>query len=135
MRRRDLLAQYYSLKIAERTGVWLADQNNPYNPTEAERKIQIYVPDLLIYFGMYIERERLVSHLLRRQIILKVDYEDFLRDRAGEVYRIREHLGYQGSDLAPVTYVQNTRDLSKVIENFDDVMKALRKCMIAERFA
>ena len=39
-RRRNLLAQYYSLKMAERTGVWLSQFADEYNPPEEDLKIK-----------------------------------------------------------------------------------------------
>ena len=135
VQRRNYLAQYYSLKMAERTGVWLVNSETPYAPSHDQRRLTIYIPDLLLYFGMLFERERMAKKLLQGQQVMDVWYEDFVADPAAGAAEMCRFLGRKPIDLPSITYRQNTFGLADVIENYDEVVATLSATMFCERFA
>jgi LPS sulfotransferase NodH len=119
LKREDLLATYVSRLIAELDGRFSIRH-------ESERSTTTLFIDPDRCMAEFVRRERYheqARQATRRHEALDLSYEELSRDPAGGCARIQALIGVEVLDL-PVTMIrQETRPLSEVIENFDELRR------------
>lgn len=120
LRRRDPLAQYASICIAQKTGYFHPEPQNSVLVPENRPKLHI---DLEVLQQWIQERERLCA--LRRaqlegKLSLEVKYEALTNDWSEQMQRIQNFLQVEPRPLAPVKRKQEQRPLSEVILNYEE---------------
>lgn len=118
--RGDRLAQYASLAIATRLGVW-HPAGEPPVPAERRPRLRIEPHELAAWTR---ERERLYElrrAQLGRKPALELRYEQLAEDWPEAIGRVQAFLGVTPLPLAPAKHKQEVRPLAEVIENYEEV--------------
>jgi LPS sulfotransferase NodH len=122
LRRRNLLKRYVSFLHAEKTDVWiLCDENE--RPGTHRFKVDIdelimSIKDTLRSYDK-MDREFFSCHSLT------VWYEDLVNEYTREMNRIFSFLKVNSAETKPETIRQETRELSEIISNYDEIKAAL----------
>lgn len=132
LRRRDLLAAYYSQKIAERTGQWVMDAHNPYDVGQ-KRPLTVGVPGFLVTLGRIVAAEEDRISLLRNHPVLEIWYEDLVTDFRTVFERIETFLCVPHVAPRVATERQQRHPLPDVVVNFDEVRRAMIEAGLEDR--
>lgn len=124
--RRDRLAQYASILVAQQTRVWHPSPEDPVLRPENRPTITIDPQEFRRWTA---ERERLFA--LRRQQLqaspsLELDYETLVAEWPDLIRRVETFLGVDPVELQPAKQKQEKRPLSEVIANYDELRAALQ---------
>jgi LPS sulfotransferase NodH len=122
--RRDRLAQYASVVIARRTGVFHPhDHDDLYRP-ERRPSVRIDPAELRAWVG---DRDALLARR-RRQLhgapSLELEYEKLTEDWEASIARVQQFLGVDVLPLEPAKRRQETRPLAEVIRNYDELVRS-----------
>jgi LPS sulfotransferase NodH len=119
--RRDRLAQYASMLVAEHTGVYHPYDNDPLYRPENRPKITIDPQQFLDWTR---QRDDLFAER-RRQLAgkpsLDLDYETLTGQWARAIARVQDFLGVDQLPLEQGKRKQETRPLSEVVSNYDEL--------------
>lgn len=131
LRRENRLAQYVSVRVAQRLGIYHPAPGREL-PTP-ERRPTIRVAPRAI--GRWVrERERLEA-LRRRQLAgrrsLEVQYSELVEDWATTIGRVERFLAVEPLPLRPAKQKQETRPLSSVVENYAEAAAAAAAASVA----
>ena len=119
-KRRNLLAQYYSLQLAHKTDVWSIQRP----PTEKPAAIHLDVQACREYVAWIREREEECERLFKGHAIRDLYYEDLVADQEREMAEIQGFLGLRREKLSPKTIRQRTRPLGELIVNYEELKLA-----------
>jgi LPS sulfotransferase NodH len=120
VKRRNILAQYLSLRLAHDTNVWYGSPSlQP--PTQP---LPLDVEDCRRHFAWVRSLEKEADSLFSGHRLLQVEYERLADDQAGELARVQEFLGLEQRDLAARTVRQRKVPLSQAIANYDELKEA-----------
>ncbi len=116
--RKDKLAAFVSLQLALREDDWL---ERPYGSG------QIRIDPL--EFGQWCERgdilERKYGQMFAKHPTLHVEYDELAHQFGSTLEHVCRFLNVEPIQIDQPTRKQQTRDLRKVVENFDDLKRAL----------
>ena len=119
--RRDRLAQYASMVVAQQTGAWHPSSHDPILKPENRPQITI---DPEQYRRWIDEREQIWTQR-RTQLAgkpsLELDYETLTGQWPETTARVQEFLGVPCVPLQPAKQKQETRPLSEVIANYEEL--------------
>jgi LPS sulfotransferase NodH len=123
--RRDLLAQYASVRVADHLKVWHPSPGDPALRPENRPKLTIAPDELRRWI-----REREALFALRRAQLeglpsLELDYETLTGSWTSSVQRTLDFLGVPAVPLAPSRGKQETRDLAEFIENYQELRRTM----------
>jgi hypothetical protein len=118
--RKDLLLQYVSLKIAEKTNVWSSG-----NVSHERQQISIDGDDYLHYVQGYQHNQYLASEKFKNHVMLEIAYEDLTENPQKTLSRVQEFLNVKPRNLFTLLKKQNTDSLESLILNYDDLKKAI----------
>jgi LPS sulfotransferase NodH len=133
LNRRDRLAQYASMLVAQRTGAWHPSPGEPILRPENRPTVTI---DPEAFRRWSEERNRL--YVLRREQLrdkpsLDLDYESLASDWAGTIRAVQEFLSVDPLDLGQEKQVQETRPLSEVVENYGELILGQLAGIVSQR--
>lgn len=121
--RRDRLAQFASMLIAERTGVYHPYDNDPLYQPENRPTITV---DPQRFLDWTRQRDELLAHR-RRQLAgkpaLELNYETLTREWPQTIASVQDFLGIARHPLEPSKKRQESRPLADVIANYHAVQQ------------
>lgn len=132
LRRKSLISNYYSMKTAEATGVWVYNSENYYD-NKIKRIININVPSFLMNAGKLLGLEEDRGALFKNHRIHELWYENIIDDFNGSINKIQNFLDLPPILLGTSTFRQNTHQMSDVIENYEEVQHALINAGFGDR--
>lgn len=123
--RRDELAQYASILVAEQTRIWHPSPEDPVLRPENRPKITI---DPQAFQEWTRERRALFDQRrdqLRGKPSLDLDYETLVSEWPAVIHTVQEVLGVEPAALQPAKQKQENRPLSEVVTNYDELRASL----------
>jgi LPS sulfotransferase NodH len=117
LHRRDLLAAYVSLLIAEQTGQWHA---NPGDKVRSHKKVSLDYNTFEHFIADYLQKETLIDHILYPNKI-DVYYEDLVRRWNYEMAKVQKFLGLEVVNLPQNTKQTITDNHRELVSNFHKV--------------
>jgi LPS sulfotransferase NodH len=121
LQRKNILSNYVSLKIAQKTDVWIKIRGESIN----DLKLKINYEDCLNYFqqtrALEKKHEVLFSH--KSQQIYNVYYEDLITNKFQAIENLQKFLGIECLPLISYTKKQEKRLLSEIIINYNELKK------------
>jgi LPS sulfotransferase NodH len=120
--RRDKLAQYASVLIAERLSVWHPSPGDPVLDVENRPTVRIDPADFRRWRN---EREDLLQRRLKQlaaRQVLELEYESLTEDWPGTIHRVQTFLGVPPLPMAPSRQKQERRPLREIVENYAELM-------------
>ena len=123
--RRNALAQYASLLIARRSGVYHPYDHDPILNPKNRPRLTVEVEEFHRW-----RQERAELFARRRQTLagkpsLKLGYEDLTAGWPKEIMRVQEFLGVEPLPLLQAKQKQEQRPLSEVIANYEQVLESM----------
>ena len=122
--RRDKLAQYASILVAQQTRVWHPSPDDPVLRPENRPTIEIDPQQLREWTD---ERSALFAQRreqLRGKSSLDLDYETLVSEWPAVIRRVQEFLDVEPLPLEPAKHKQEKRPLSEVIANYNELRAA-----------
>ena len=119
LKRRNILEQYVSLRVAHESNVW--STSSPRPPAEP---IRLDPDACLRHFEEVRAQETQCETFFGPGRMHSVDYEDLVADRAGTMARIAACLGVELGPLKAKIVRQRTQPLSAAIANYDELREA-----------
>ena len=119
LKRRNLLRQYLSIKIAQKTNIWVTSEIAEFE------KISVNVDECIRYIKksseLTDEHNRIFSHVNN----LDVHYEDILQNREVQMHKIQDFLDIPRRPCNSPLKKINNKSLEGTIKNFQEVKCAL----------
>jgi LPS sulfotransferase NodH len=116
LRRRNILEQYVSLRLAHETNVWSTSKPGP--PAEP---IRLAPEACRRHFEEVRAQEEACNAFFACRRIHSITYEDLIADRAGAMAGVAAHLGVDLGPLKAKIVRQRTQPLAAVIANYDEL--------------
>jgi LPS sulfotransferase NodH len=130
LKRRNLLAQYYSLQLAHKMDVW--SMTRPASTVPAPLSL---MPDACArHFASVRDQERECDGTLSGHPLKVLYYEDLSAAQESEVRAIERFLGLKQETLMARTVRQRTAPLSEVIANYEELKQTFVGTKWAEFF-
>ena len=120
VKRRNVLAQYLSLKLAHDTSMW---HGAPSGPRRAQ-PLALDVEGCKMHFAWVRSAEKETDAWFSGHRMLQVEYERLAQDQAAELARVQEFLGLAPRSLAARTTRQRSVPLSQAIANYEELKAA-----------
>jgi hypothetical protein len=120
VKRRNVLAQYLSLKLAHDTSLWHGAPSGP----RGERPLALDVEGCRQHFAWVRAAEKETDAWFSGHRVLQVEYEGLAHDPAVELARVQEFLGLAPGPLAVRTVRQRSAPLSQAIANYEELKAA-----------
>jgi LPS sulfotransferase NodH len=120
LKRRNILAQYYSLQLAHKTENWSIARAAGGAPAP----MQLEVEACRRHFAWVRGLERECDALFANHPVREIHYEDLIAAQDSETEAIEGFLGVNRERLAARTARQRMEPLSKVIANYDELKEA-----------
>jgi LPS sulfotransferase NodH len=121
LRRRNMLAQYCSLRLAHETNSWTKATAPNGNPV----KMSLDPQACRDHFGWVRALEEECAEYFARNDVHDVWYEDLVSDQARTVAGIQDFLGLPRHFMKPTIERQRTTPLRVAIANYDDLRTQL----------
>ena len=122
VKRRNVLAQYLSLKLAHDTNMW---HGAPSGRRGAQAQpLALDVEGCRKHFVWVRAAERETDARFAAHRMLQVEYERLAQDQAAELARVQEFLGLAPRSLAARTTRQRSAPLSQAIANYEELKAA-----------
>lgn len=123
--RRDRLAQYASVRVAQETRVWHPYEGDPILRPENRPSITISPEEISAW-----TKERDALFALRRKQLqglpsLTLDYETLTGEWPRAIARVQEFLSLPPLPLPQARQKQEKRPLSEVIANYDEIARSI----------
>lgn len=125
LKRRNILAQYLSLRAAHATNVW--STSKPDAPLEP---LRLDPEDCLRHFIEVRGQEEACDAFFGGERMLTIVYEDLVADRGGVMNRVAAHLGLRLRSMDAKLVRQRTQPLPSAIANYEQ----LRDCFAGSRW-
>lgn len=122
--RKDHLAQYASLLVAQETGIFHPPPDDPILKPENRPTITITPEELTWWIE---EREKLYTRRreqLRGKPSFELEYECLIADWTEVMHEVQEFLGVTPTALEKMKDKQERRPLSAIITNFDELVQS-----------
>lgn len=123
--RQNRVAQFASMEVARQTGVFHPHDHDPLYRAEHRPTVSI---DPARFRAWVAERDALLARR-RAQLgglrSLELDYETLTGDWAASLARVQAFLGVDALPLEPVKRKQESRPLTEVIRNYDELARSL----------
>lgn len=116
LKRRNILEQYVSLRVAHETNVWSTS-----TPGAPAPPIRLEPEACLRHFEEVRGQEADCDAFFAGRRIHELAYEDLLADRARAMAGVAAHLGIDLGPLRPKIVRQRTQPLSAAIANYDEL--------------
>jgi LPS sulfotransferase NodH len=117
IKRRNILAQYLSLRLAHATNVWsTATQLN-----QTTDPLRLDPGECLRHFETIRAQENACDDFFAGRRILELAYETLVSDRALAMRSVADHLGVQLDPVEARVIRQRTQPLSEAIKNYDEL--------------
>jgi LPS sulfotransferase NodH len=130
IKRRNILAQYFSLQLAHMTDVWAITQ-----PSRPETQpIRLEAEACRKHFEWVRSLELEADSFFAKHRMLGMEYESLVADQVRELSRVQSFLGLEEQRLCVKTQRQRTTPLSWGIANFDELEREFRGTEWAEFF-
>ncbi|MEX0785430.1 MAG: hypothetical protein WD939_02225 [Dehalococcoidia bacterium] len=155
LRRHNLIRMLVSLKLAERTGVWLQDGTSKLTPANLARavrhpikaarrvqrmlsraapvsapserpKLSLTVEECFQFMVQTEERYKNFERLFAGHPMLQLFYEDMTADRDAAFSQAQTFLGVEPSQLEVTLQQQNPQPLPELIANYDELRHAFK---------
>jgi LPS sulfotransferase NodH len=126
--RRDELAQYASILIADQIRVWHPSPDDPVLRPENRPRITIDPQDFRDWSS---QRARLLDERreqLQGKPSLDLEYETLVSGWSAVIHQVQEFLGVDPMALEAAKQKQEKRPLPQVIENYDDLRSLCPTC-------
>lgn len=117
IKRRNILEQYLSLRVAHATNVWSATRI----PDRAAQPMVLNPRDCLGHFEQVRAQEEACDAFFVGGRILTLTYEDLIADRASALKAAGAHLALPLEPVKPRLVRQRTQPLSSAIANYDEL--------------
>jgi LPS sulfotransferase NodH len=117
IKRRNILEQYLSLRVAHATNVW----STAKQPDGTAEPISLVPEDCLRHFEEVRAQEEACDAFFAGCRILTLAYEDLVADRASAMKTVGAHLGLSLESAKPSIVRQRTQPLSSAIANYDEL--------------
>lgn len=124
--RRNRLAQYASMLVAEQTRTWHPSPNDPVLRPENRPAVVVDPDDFVQWTRQRDELAHSRLEMLSQKRAMHVDYESLAADWPAETRRIQQFLRVRPRELEQVKQVQERRPLSEVIQNYNALTAAAR---------
>lgn len=121
LRRRNLLAQYYSLRLAHQTNAWTESAK----PHGAAVPLRLDPRECRDHFGWVRALEEDCAAHFARQDIHDIWYEDLVADQGRTIADIQDCLGLARQFVKPTIARQRNTPLRLAIANYDDLGRQL----------
>jgi LPS sulfotransferase NodH len=125
LRRLNTLRALLSREIAAKRDVWKLKDDDERGAL-AERTVRLDPQTLLESFEQTRAWWRETEARWSDREMVAVDYEDVAADPSGQVHRICEYLGVEFAQVTTDLRKQNPEPLSSLLENYDEVVAALK---------
>jgi LPS sulfotransferase NodH len=119
LRRRNLLAQYYSLRLAHMTNTWTRTRE----VSAKLEPIRLELNECLEHFTQLRALENQCAAFFVRQNIYDLWYEDLVAERMRTMARVEEFLGLAHETPTTAVSRQRTSSLRDVIANYDELSR------------
>jgi LPS sulfotransferase NodH len=123
LRRRNLLAQYYSLRLAHQTNSWTKSAM----PKSTPAPMSLDPQECQDHFGWVRSLEEECAAFFARHDVCDVWYEDLVADQQRTMVGIQDFLGLTRHLVKPTIARQRSTPLQLAIANYDDLNKALHE--------
>jgi LPS sulfotransferase NodH len=123
LRRRNLLAQYYSLRLAHQTNSWTKAAVPKGDPAP----MRLGPQECQDHFGWVRALEEECAAFFGRHDVYDIWYEDLVAEQEQTMTGIQEFLGLARYVAKPTIARQRTTPLRLAIANYDDLSKALHE--------
>jgi LPS sulfotransferase NodH len=117
IKRRNILEQYLSLRVAHATNVW----STAKEPVGTAEPISLVPEDCLQHFEEVRAQEEACDAFFAGCRILTLAYEDLITDRASAMKAVGAHLALSLESANPRIVRQRTQPLSSAIANYDEL--------------
>ena len=117
IKRRNILEQYVSLRVAHATNVW----STAKQPDGSAEPISLVPEDCLRHFEEVRAQEEACDAFFTGCRVLTLTYEDLVADRAAAMKAVGAHLGLSLESAKPGIVRQRTQPLSHAIANYDEL--------------
>ena len=117
IKRRNILEQYISLRVAHATDVW----STAKQPNGTAAPISLVPEDCLRHFEEVRAQEEACDAFFAGCRILTLAYEDLVADRALAMKAVGAHLALSLDSTKPSIVRQRTQPLSRAIANYDEL--------------
>jgi LPS sulfotransferase NodH len=117
IKRRNILEQYLSLRLAHATNVW----SSAKQPGAAHEPMQLSPEECLRHFEKVRAQEDACDRFFEERSMLTLAYEDLVIDRASAMESVAAHLGVRLEPVEARIVRQRTQPLSHAIENYDEL--------------
>lgn len=121
LRRRNLLAQYYSLRLAHQTNSWTKSAKPQGNPPPMNLDPQ----ECRDHFGWVRALEEDCAAFFARHDVHDIWYEDLVADQAKTIAAVQERLGLAREFVKPTIARQRITPLRLAVANYDDLSTRL----------
>ena len=123
MRRRNMLRKYCSHLIAKQTGRWQISSPDQ----QSCQTVRINPAEAVAYFRRSLEDYQRNEAEFAKCRSLTICYEQLSADAEGIMREVFGFLGVPGHSVRPTTCRQERRPLREIVENFEEVFRALRR--------
>ena len=117
IKRRNILEQYVSLRVAHATNVWSTAKQSD----GSVEPISLVPEDCLRHFEEVRAQEEACDAFFAGCRVLTLTYEDLVADRAAAMKAVGAHLGLPLESARPSIVRQRTQPLSRAIANYDEL--------------
>jgi LPS sulfotransferase NodH len=120
LKRRNRLAQFVSLTLAFKTDVWsVCSSTRPLG--ESGESLEVNAEECRRHFAWVTGMEADCASFFEAHRVLDIYYEDLTRDSNEEMAAVQEFLGLDPETLPARTVRQQTRPLSQVVTNYEEL--------------
>jgi LPS sulfotransferase NodH len=117
IKRRNILEQFLSLRLAHATNVW----STARQPGRTPDPMRLSPEECLRHFEKVRAQEEACDRFFAERPILTLAYEDLVTDRASAMQSVAAHLGVPFEPVEARIVRQRTQPLSRAIENYDEL--------------
>ena len=121
LRRRNLLAQYYSLRLAHQTNAW----TKPAAPQDNPATIRLDPRECEDHFGWVRALEQECASVFARHDVHDIWYEDLVVDQGPTIGAMQDFLGLPRQCLKATIVRQRTTPLHLAVANYDELRNQL----------
>jgi LPS sulfotransferase NodH len=132
IKRRNILAQYYSLQLAHKTNVWV---NNAGVSVDDAPSMRLEVEACRKHFAWVRNLEDQCAEFFKDRRIYDVYYEDLITDQDSKMAAIQEVLELKYESVTAKVARQRKKPLSQTISNYVELKQAFKNTPWATFFA
>jgi LPS sulfotransferase NodH len=132
IKRRNILAQYYSLQLAHKTNVWI---NNAGISVDDEPPMRLEVEACRKHFAWVRKLENECAEFFKYRRVHDIYYEDLITDQERKMAAIQEILELKYEPVTAKLTRQRKKPLSQTITNYVELKEAFKNTAWAEFFA